>query len=876
MPYVCPECNQKYNQYHQWCKPCNSTHFKNDFDKWTSGNDTIDKFIQDAQLNADRKVIEWIPYDRFQDIKQIAKGSYGTIYYAKWIDGRIEDWDIANQQWSRKNQFEVGLKKLDGIVDTNEDFLNEMAIHLRANDGTTSVRFYGISRDPGTHEYVMVLEYCKGGSLRNYLNNNFNNIDWGSKLEYLYNLANNFSKFHQLNIIHCGFHPSNILSSNFDYRVIKISDFGSSKLITENIKNPNPQKNTISGVLPYIAPEVLSGEEYTKVADVYSFAFVAYELISGITPFHDVPHNKDLAFKICNGFRPEIPFHTPKLITKIIMRCWDARITHRPTFKELRGELFKYRYDYWAKDNKNNNKITIQIKEAEIIAGDEKMPRVCSECNQEFDKRWCKPCNSTHFKNDFDKWTSGNEKMDKFIQDAQLNADDFIKIIEWIPYDRFRDIKQINKGGYGTIHYAKWIDGYIRVWITENQQWKRKGQCEVALKKFDGFIDLNEDFLNEMAIRLKTSSSSFYGITKDPETHKYMMVLEYFEGGSLRNYLNNNFNNIDWESKLYYLKNLANELLEIHKLGIVHRDFHPGNILKDSYSEMHISDPGLSLSITEKNIAAGILPYMAPEVLRGEGEYTKAADVYSFAFVAYELITGIPPYHDVPHDEDLALKICNGLRPEIPIHLPKLITEIIMRCWDYRITHRPTSEQLYELLKKYLEYYRENDNKNNNEITIQIKEAEEFSKNQTTDTITSMNYKTHPQAIFTSRLLGFSNLPKPKNEENFEKKLEELTESFYQINATIFTSRLLGFSNLPKPKNEENFEKKLEELTESFYQINATFYPQESNDEYDLEKFKKCGIIHVQGYFLVTEADVENNTIKILKINRNFKNYVHS
>src|SRR6185369_4275158 len=96
MPKVCPECNEEYDKGDDWwCKPCISTHFKNDFDKWTSGNDTIDKFIQDNHRTADYwKLIEWIPYDRFQDIKQIAKGGYGTIYYAKWIDGHIQNWDI--------------------------------------------------------------------------------------------------------------------------------------------------------------------------------------------------------------------------------------------------------------------------------------------------------------------------------------------------------------------------------------------------------------------------------------------------------------------------------------------------------------------------------------------------------------------------------------------------------------------------------------------------------------------------------------------------------------------------------------------------------------------------------------------------------------
>ncbi|RHZ75662.1 hypothetical protein Glove_212g170 [Diversispora epigaea] len=397
------------------------------------------------------------------------------------------------------------------------------------------------------------------------------------------------------------------------------------------------------------------------------------------------------------------------------------------------------------------------------------MPKVCPECNLGYGS-WCKPCNSTHFKNNFGKWTSGNATIDKFIQDSQLNAGDWIKAIEWIPYDKFQDIKKIAKGGYGTIYYAYWADGYIIHWNIKNQRWTRNSQREVVLKKFDGIVDINENFLNEMAIHLRTSDAErlpvlFYGITKNPETYEYMMVLEYFKGGSLRNYLNNNFEDITWYNKLNYLYELSYQFSEFHKLDIVHSDFHPRNILKylSRYSSLHISDFGLILS---------------------EGEYTKAVDVYSFAFVAYEIITGLPPYHDVSHDKDLAFKICTGFRPKITFHTPKLITQIIMRCWDVRITHRPTFEDLHEELKKYWEDY---NSKNNNEITIQIKEAEEFSKNQTTtDTTitTSTNYKTHPQAIYISRILNFSNLPKPKNDENFEKKLEELTESFYQINSS--------------------------------------------------------------------------------------------
>ena len=78
---ICSECSQKYHDYNRWCKPCNSEHLQNNFNNWTSGNDKIDKFIRDAQLNAndDWEIIEWISYDRLKDVKLIGKGGFGTM-----------------------------------------------------------------------------------------------------------------------------------------------------------------------------------------------------------------------------------------------------------------------------------------------------------------------------------------------------------------------------------------------------------------------------------------------------------------------------------------------------------------------------------------------------------------------------------------------------------------------------------------------------------------------------------------------------------------------------------------------------------------------------------------------------------------------------
>src|SRR5687767_13504179 len=57
---LCDECSQPNTgghddyYYHGWCQSCNSIHFQQDFNKWTSGNKEIDEFIQKFQLNATR------------------------------------------------------------------------------------------------------------------------------------------------------------------------------------------------------------------------------------------------------------------------------------------------------------------------------------------------------------------------------------------------------------------------------------------------------------------------------------------------------------------------------------------------------------------------------------------------------------------------------------------------------------------------------------------------------------------------------------------------------------------------------------------------------------------------------------------------------
>src|SRR4051812_39968497 len=114
-----------------------------------------------------------------------------------------------------------------------------------------------------------------------------------------------------------------------------------------------------------------------------------------------------------------------------------------------------------------------------------------------------------------------------------------------------------------------------------------------------------------------------YGITKDPETNDFMMVMQYAKYGSLRQYLNKNFNSMDWWDKFNALYNIALGLKNIHEKRLIHQDFHSGNVLRNY--NYYITDLGLCKPAdekTDKNVY-GVLPYVAPEVLRGK-EYTQA------------------------------------------------------------------------------------------------------------------------------------------------------------------------------------------------------------------------------------------------------------
>jgi serine/threonine protein kinase len=190
-------------------------------------------------------------------------------------------------------------------------FLTEVANTKLVDNSHQIVKCYGISQNPITKNYLMVMEYIRGGNLRSFLQ--YNKLSFEDKLRKLSNVVRGLNVIHQQNLVHRDFHSGNILN---DQQSSYITDLGLSQPI-----NYQKEEGKTFGVLPYVAPEVLQKQPYTKASDIYSLGIVAYELFANSYPYPALD-DMNLAFKICQGLRPNIDeVKIPQLLKDLIKRC---------------------------------------------------------------------------------------------------------------------------------------------------------------------------------------------------------------------------------------------------------------------------------------------------------------------------------------------------------------------------------------------------------------------------------------------------------------------------------------------------------------------------------------------------------------------------
>ncbi|CAG8762324.1 8757_t:CDS:2, partial [Racocetra fulgida] len=114
---------------------------------------------------------------------------------------------------------------------------------------------------------------------------------------------------------------------------MELSLYDNPETSSENSSGISSTSNSggVYGVLPYIAPELLRGGQFTKATDIYSFGIIMWEISSGKPVYSDREHDVSLKWEIIDGLRPKIAENTPKCYEELMKMCWDKDHNKRPT-----------------------------------------------------------------------------------------------------------------------------------------------------------------------------------------------------------------------------------------------------------------------------------------------------------------------------------------------------------------------------------------------------------------------------------------------------------------------------------------------------------------------------------------------------------------
>ncbi len=263
--------------------------------------------------------------------------------------------------------------------------------------------------------------------------------------------------------------------------------------------------------------------------------------------------------------------------------------------------------------------------------------------------------------------------------------------------DRYAIERELGSGGMATVYLAEDLKHHRKV--------------AVKVLRPDLAAALGPDrFLREIEIAANLTHPHIVPLYDSGEADGFLFyVLPYIEGESLRAKLTRE-GELPITDAVRILRDVVDALASAHKHGVVHRDIKPDNVL---LSENHalVTDFGVAKAVSEATgreklttagVALGTPAYMAPEQAVADPHIDHRADIYAVGAVAYELLTGRPPFTGTTPQMVLSAHVTEAPEP-VTKHretVSPALAQLVMRCLEKKPADRwQSAEELLPQLE---------------------------------------------------------------------------------------------------------------------------------------------------------------------------------
>ncbi|KAF4318359.1 hypothetical protein BBO99_00006190 [Phytophthora kernoviae] len=276
-------------------------------------------------------------------------------------------------------------------------------------------------------------------------------------------------------------------------------------------------------------------------------------------------------------------------------------------------------------------------------------------------------------------------------------------LLSWqVREEDIEDIRQLGSGAYATV----WLVRYRKSQLLASKRMRSELRSKQRTSAFIEEIKLVANFDHPNLVK-------FIGAAWTIESD-LQVLLEYMDGGDLRDYLASSNVPLTWTSEIFGIAlGIIEALVYLHSFlpPLVHRDLKSRNVLLSSELYAKLSDFGTSRFRSEENTmttGVGTGRWLAPEVITGDGNYGTPADIYSFGVLLTELDT-----HEIPYSSargangnglsDMAILhqvATANLRPTVSETCVPALRELVERCLVHDPSMRPAAAIVaYELRK---------------------------------------------------------------------------------------------------------------------------------------------------------------------------------